>query len=100
VWHRVNSLDVTDSQIPDGSLDCVFVDADHSYDAVRQDLSFWWRKIRVGGQMLGDDYWMGDVKRAVDEFSLANNVKRELLRKENTMYPIFRFHKPLSDKIQ
>lgn len=93
VWHRTESLKVTDSQIPDGSLDCVFVDGDHSYDAVKQDLPFWWRKIRVGGQMLGDDYWMEDVKRAVKEFSENNGVKFQLLQKENTNYPIFRFHK-------
>ena len=93
VWHRVRSLDVADSQIPDGSLDCVFVDGDHSYEAVKQDLPFWWRKIRVGGQMLGDDYWMEDVKRAVKEFAELNSVKCDLLCKENTRYPIFRFHK-------
>jgi len=47
VWHRMRSLEITDLQIPDGSLDCVFVDGDHSYEAVKQDLPFWWRKIRV-----------------------------------------------------
>lgn len=93
LWHRVKSVDITDSQIPDGSLDCIFVDGDHSYEAVKQDLPFWWRKIRVGGQMLGDDYWMEGVKRAVKEFAVSNDVKYDLLCKENTGYPIFRFCK-------
>jgi hypothetical protein len=93
VWHRMRSLEITDLQIPDGSLDCVFVDGDHSYEAVKQDLPFWWRKIRVGGQMLGDDYWMEDVRCAVKEFATLNRVKYDLLCKENTQYPIFRFRK-------
>lgn len=92
-WHRVKSLEITDLQIPDGSLDCVFVDGDHSYEAVKQDLPFWWRKIRVGGQMLGDDYWMEGVKYAVKDFAFSNNMKYDLLCKENTKYPIFRFRK-------
>ncbi len=93
VWHRMKSLEIQDLQIPDGSLDCVFVDGDHSYEAVIQDLPFWWRKIRVGGQMLGDDYWMEDVRRAVKEFATSNGIKYDLLCKENTKYPIFRFCK-------
>jgi hypothetical protein len=93
VWHRMRSLEITDLQIPDGSLDCVFVDGDHSYEAVKQDLPFWWRKIRVGGQMLGDDYWMEDVRRAVKEFAASSRIKYDLLYKENTQYPIFRFRK-------
>ena len=30
VWHRVESLRITNEQVPDESVDCVFVDGDHS----------------------------------------------------------------------
>ena len=60
--------------IPDGSLDLVFLDADHSYDGVRADIEAWLPKVRNGGWIGGHDYGNGDpaydfsgVKRAVDE---------------------------------
>lgn len=92
-WFRVGSLDVTTDQIPDSSLDCVFIDGDHSYDAVKNDLPFWWKKVRPGGKMLGDDYYMNDVARAVNEF--ANDIKNapEFLTAEGKSYKIFCFTK-------
>jgi hypothetical protein len=92
-WYRKNSLDITKEEIPDESLDSVFIDGDHSYDAVKNDLTFWWEKIKKGGQMLGDDYWMLDVARAVDEFSNNKNIKIDFLYKPNTNYKIYRFFK-------
>jgi len=40
----------------DESLDFVYIDGDHSYDAVRSDLYAWYPKIRDGGLLFGDDY--------------------------------------------
>jgi hypothetical protein len=92
-WFRQTSLTITNDQIADGSLDCVFVDGDHSYDAVLADLSFWWTKIRPGGQMLGDDFWMDDVRRAVDDFAMRNSLTYDFLYRPGTSYKIFRFKK-------
>lgn len=92
-WFRVPSLSITNDQIPDGSLDCVFVDGDHSYTAVKKDLTLWWKKIRVGGQMLGDDYWLADVSRAVHEFANENNLTPEFLTAEGKTYIIYSFKK-------
>lgn len=51
------------------TVDCVFIDADHRYDAVLQDLRAWYPKIKSkGGILCGDDYWMDSVKKAVHEF--------------------------------
>ena len=56
-------------------VDMVFLDGDHSYEAVAADIEAWWPKLRAGGVMVGHDYthpevgeggWPG-VKRAVDE---------------------------------
>jgi predicted O-methyltransferase YrrM len=50
------------------SVDFVFIDADHSYEAVRQDIEVWLPKIKPGGMLAGHDY--GEpcgVKQAVDE---------------------------------
>lgn len=55
--------------IPDGSLDFVFIDADHGYASVREDIQHWTPKVRTGGWLGGHDYnrkWPG-VVQAVDE---------------------------------
>ncbi len=41
---------------PDRSVWAVFVDADHSYEGVRRDISAWWPKLVPGGYMAGDDW--------------------------------------------
>lgn len=92
-WYRQPSLTITNTQIPDDSLDCVFVDGDHSYNAVRADLTFWWKKVRVGGQLLGDDYWMSEVAQAVNEFAAEHNLVCDFLYRPGTTYKIFRFTK-------
>lgn len=42
--------------IPDGSIDLVFIDADHSYNGVRADIDEWLTKVRPGGIICGHDY--------------------------------------------
>ena len=92
-WFRVGSLQITNDQIADNSLDCVFVDGDHSYDAVRKDLPFWWKKVRSGGKLLGDDLWMECVEQAVNEFANDINLSPEFLMAEGKSYKIFCFTK-------
>lgn len=97
-WFRCESTAVTHDQIPDGSLDAVFIDADHSYDAVRQDLAFWWKKLRIGGWLLGDDYdsCHPGTPRAVDEFCQIHTLPIEFLSKPNATkegYPIYKLIK-------
>lgn len=92
-WFRKESLTITNNDVPDESLDCVFVDGDHSYEAVSKDLPFWWKKVRSGGQLLGDDYWMTGVAKAVDEFARDNNLQVNFLSKDGSNYKIFSFTK-------
>lgn len=92
-WFRTPSLTITQEQIPDGSLDCVFVDADHSYPAVLNDLRFWWSKVRPGGQLLGDDYWMTSVAKAVEEFAAEKGLAYDFLYRQGSAYKIYRFKK-------
>jgi len=42
------------------SMDWVYLDALHTYDALKSDLHAWYPKLRPGGLMSGDDY--GDMK--------------------------------------
>lgn len=41
---------------PDGHFDFVFIDADHSAEAVTQDITDWQPKVRKGGWLGGHDY--------------------------------------------
>ena len=51
------------------SLDVVFIDLTHTYEAVKEDIQLWLPKVKKGGFIAGDDYhqhWQG-VIQAVDE---------------------------------
>lgn len=53
----------------DKSVDLVYIDGDHSYEAVNKDIELYLPKIKQGGILAGHDYsksWPGVVK-AVDE---------------------------------
>lgn len=52
----------------DNSLDLVWIDADHGYDAVMADLRAWVKKVKLGGTFAGHDYTHAGVKKAVKEF--------------------------------
>ena len=40
----------------DNSLDFVYIDANHSYESVKEDLKVWYPKVTNGGYLFGDDY--------------------------------------------
>lgn len=57
------------------SLDFVYIDAQHHYAAVKEDIALWYPKIRAGGLLCGHD-WLLDygpprygVRKAVMEFA-------------------------------
>lgn len=54
------------------SLDCIFIDGDHRYEAVVEDLTAWYPKLKKGGLILGDDYWMEEVERGVNHYFSRN----------------------------
>mmetsp|Transcript_27278 Transcript_27278/g.90693 ORF Transcript_27278/g.90693 Transcript_27278/m.90693 type:complete len:194 (+) Transcript_27278:660-1241(+) len=69
----VPSVEAAD-QVPDRSLDGVFIDGDHSYRQVVRDLAAWEPKVRPGGFLAGHDFGNHpDVARAVLERALAGN---------------------------
>lgn len=63
--------------VPDGSLDFVYIDAAHDWDNVMVDLILWSRKVRSGGIVSGHDYDRAHhrgVVPAVDEFTRRHRV--------------------------
>lgn len=51
----------------DESLDFIFIDADHSSEAVRQDINDWVPKVKSTGWIIGHDINWPPVKAVVDE---------------------------------
>ena len=59
--------DKAHKDIPDGHLDFVFIDADHTYEGVKRDIELWEPKVHQNGLIIGHDLNWGGVARAVGE---------------------------------
>lgn len=78
---RKYSMEALDD-FEDGALDFVYIDANHTYDYVMEDMAGWSRKVRDGGIVAGHDYLEPpliddriEVKEAVDEYTEAHNIE-------------------------
>lgn len=76
----------------DNSLDFAYLDGRHHYEGVKEDIEYWYPKVKKGGILCGHDYLntiIGEthfgVKDAVDEFATANNFKVLVTKKDE--YP-------------
>jgi hypothetical protein len=81
--------DVAAHRFADNSLDFVYIDGNHNYEFVKQDLETYITKTRVGGYITGDDYIFklcpkGGPKQAIDEVLKQGSV--ELLSIKNNQY--------------
>lgn len=58
------------------NLDFVYIDGDHSYEAVKADIPHWYANVRPGGMLGGHDFHNKNpgVIRAVTEFVEANHL--------------------------
>jgi hypothetical protein len=61
--------------IPDGSLDFVYIDANHSYDSVQKDIDAWLPKVKTGGVLGGHDISWAGVLWPVIAFVQLNNLQ-------------------------
>jgi len=82
--HKSDSISYLNS-IEDNYYDIIYIDGDHSYDGVKNDLELAIKKIRNNGLIMGHDYEMNynkalnyynfGVEKAVDEFCINYNQK-------------------------
>jgi|TARA_Y100001963_G_scaffold20267_2_gene25823 hypothetical protein len=83
------------TRFEDGYFDMIFIDGDHSYEGVKEDLNNWWSKCNT--LFCGHDYmltrttWNGvvcGVKQAVDEFIAEHEEEIKMFRVfENSANP-------------
>ena len=67
--------------VPDKSLDFVFIDGNHYFDYIMEDIITWSRKVRKGGIVSGHDYYefrSGGIIKAVDAYVEAHDIDLEL----------------------
>lgn len=64
----------------DGSLDFIFIDGLHSYDQVLKDCINYYPKIKKGGLFSGHDWSIGDVLKAVTDFTKKINYTEPVLQ--------------------
>ena len=82
----------------DESLDWVYIDANHGYEAVKEDLRLWWPKVKKGGMFSGHDYAVRPsfgVVQAVNEFLLEHDMYFTYLTVEDHIYDSWAIRKPL-----
>lgn len=61
--------------IDDDSLDFVYIDANHIYEYVYQDIELWFKKVKNGGVIAGHDVFnCPDVLDAVKDFCSKNKI--------------------------
>lgn len=74
-FHRMRSEEAS-RLFPANAVDFVFIDANHDYEYVREDILQWRRVVRPNGIIAGHDWSFPDVRRAVDSFGCRVNVNR------------------------
>lgn len=88
--HRQTSVDFF--QDLEGLLDWVYIDGDHSREAVFGDLTWSWQKTTQAGIITGDDYFWRDVdgtlavKSAVDEFCSSFKCRKKLIGSQYILF--------------
>lgn len=63
---KLKSLDAV-STFTDKELDLVYIDGDHRYEAVKQDILAWRSKIKLNGYISGHDYGREGINKAIEE---------------------------------
>jgi cephalosporin hydroxylase len=66
---------------PDNSLDFIWLDGDHSFEAVYNELVAWYPKIKPGGRLAGDDLSLEGVWEALNTYK--KNYGVEFIEEDN-----------------
>jgi len=73
-------------KLEDSSLDFIFIDGDHSYDAVLRDCYSYWPKVKEGGLFAGHDINLASVQQALQVFFGSFDKKFTLTVVENNAW--------------
>ena len=72
-------------EVPDESLDFVYIDGLHDFNNAAMDIIQWVPKVKKGGIISGHDYYSGPdfgVIQAVDSYTKCNHIDRWYITRE------------------
>lgn len=72
--NKMPSLQYVDS-LQHESIDFVYIDGNHQYSSVKEDLENWSKKVKVGGVIAGHDYPFPPIQKALNEFFQGEEPK-------------------------
>mgnify|MGYP001602773977 CR=1 FL=1 len=68
-YNAVNTFD-------NESLDFVYIDSEHTYPSVLQEVKQWYPKVKKGGILSGHDFTQLQVKNAIIDFCRENKIDK------------------------
>jgi predicted O-methyltransferase YrrM len=81
--YRSSSRDAA-AEFTDDTFDWIYLDGDHSYEAVLNDLITWRPKVRRGGVLAGDDLnWRDEKGTRSVRLAVATFITKECLKVES-----------------
>ena len=78
------------THFPDEYFDLIYIDADHSYESVKQDIEDWFPKLKKGKFLIGDDYVNSKTRGTGVKFGVIEAVNEFAKNNKLTVYKINR----------
>lgn len=72
----------------DESLDYVYIDGNHAYDYVVQDMKLWWPKLKKGGLFSGHDYLLMDWEYQPEKGDADNRKDKHMWTNDGSDRPL------------
>lgn len=90
----MNTVEVFD----DNSIDFVFIDGNHEFAGVYEDIEEWTKKVKPGGIIAGHDYKKDDSRKygvieAVNKYCQLNGIEELYILKKGGFVPCWMFYK-------
>ena len=63
-------------------FDFIYVDGNHQYKFVKYDIENYFKLLNESGYLVGDDYRIESVKKAVDDFMENNKTKNFFVKND------------------
>lgn len=75
----------------DESLDFVYIDGNHEYSYVKEDIELWYPKVKKGGLVSGHDYCLfnGNKEGWYEDHNFAKDGINKHIWRDNTYYGLF-----------
>ena len=76
--------------VPEGMLfDYIYIDGDHSYDKVTQDINTWFPFVKPNGIIAGHDYSINEIRdKNTNSFGVVRAVNKFFLERKDEVRPL------------